>query len=88
MAFSTESVGLITLLPFPSVALSTESQLSFGLLRLGLLGVAAPVAPPPGLVEGSSPAGKPNLSLFDTGMGAMGSMGGGTSEAWSSSSQS
>ena len=91
MAFSTESVVITDpedLSPPVSLLLmsvaSTESQLSFGLLRLGLLGVAAePDPPPPGLVEGSSP-GKPNLSLFDTGMGAMGSMGGGTSARWSS----
>ena len=96
MAFSTESV-LITdpedLSPPKSLLLmsvaSTESQLSFGLLRLGLLGVAAEPdpPPPPGLVEGSIP-GKPNLSLFDTGMGAMGSIGAGTSACSSSSSQS
>ena len=100
MAFSTESAVITAPDPDPDPdpksegvsmlenalmsGASTESQLSFGLLRLGLLGVAGP---PPGLVEGSIP-GKPNLSLFDTGMGAMGSIGAGTSACSSSSSQS
>ena len=97
MAFSTES-AVITAAPddpaddpgtaslenalLSVVVASTESQLSFGLLRPpGLLGVGSP--------EGSTPVeldleGKPNLSLLDTGMGFMGSIGAGTSKTCSS----
>ena len=99
MAFSTESAVITDAPDDPAddpagtaslenallslVVASTESQLSFGLLRPpGLLGVV-------GSPEGSTPVeldpeGKPNLSLLDTGMGFMGSIGAGTSKTCSS----
>ena len=84
MAFSTESAVITAPDPDPDPdpksegvsmlenalmsGASTESQLSFGLLRLlGLLGVTA-----------VDTDGRPNLSLFDTEIGARGSMLGGT----------
>ena len=94
MAFSTES-AVITAAPddpagtaslenalLSVVVASTESQLSFGLLRPpGLLGVGSPAGSTPVELD---PEGKPNLSLLDTGMGFMGSIGAGTSKTWSS----
>ena len=99
MAFSTESAVITDAPDDPAddpagtaslenallslVVASTESQLSFGLLRPpGLLGVV-------GSPEGSTPdelhpEGKPNFSLLDTGMGFMGSIGAGTSKTCSS----
>ena len=99
MAFSTESAVITAATPgaddppddpaptascenalLSVVVASTESQLSFGLLRRppGLLGVAGS---PAGSID---PEGKPNLSLLDTGMGFMGSIGAGTSKTCSS----
>ena len=97
MAFSTES-AVITAAPddpaddpgtaslenalLSVVVASTESQLSFGLLRPpGLLGVGSPEGSTPVELD---PEGKPNLSLLDTGMGFMGSIGAGTSKTCSS----
>ena len=103
MAFSTESAVITDAPDDPAddpagtaslenallslVVASTESQLSFGLLRPpGLLGVHPALGSPP---TGSTPVeldpeGKPNLSLLDTGMGFMGSIGAGTSKTCSS----
>ena len=100
MAFSTES-AVITAAPddptddpgtaslenalLSVVVASTESQLSFGLLRPpGLLGVPAVGSPTGSTPVELDPEGKPNLSLLDTGMGFMGSIGAGTSKTCSS----
>ena len=66
--------------PFKVSTTSTESWLSFGLSRTpGLLGLVPgsdlTVSSPDELY----PKGNPNLSLFDTGIGFMGSIGAGTS---------
>ena len=101
MAFSTESAVITDAPDDPAddpagtaslenallslVVASTESQLSFGLLRPpGLLGVPAVGSPTGSTPVELDPEGKPNLSLLDTGMGFMGSIGAGTSKTCSS----